>query len=198
VSADNRSLGERLGITESGSARVERIFKEFLDAADLVRREERLLPCLVLTYTTIDALASLERPVGKKDSNNADFISWVDKRIAPVTQLGCTAADLYGARCGVVHTFGPRSSWSEQGKARKVAYAWGPADVGKLERVVARSPDANSTVVVRLDDLLRTVRIGYGALLVEVRSDPTRRQIVEGRAAHLFAAATIEAVDAAL
>src|SRR4051812_2144145 len=82
------------------------------------------LPTLVLLYTAIDVAAWLSNDdptarVGKR------FMAWVDQYLLKAKPLPCTSADLYAARCGVVHTLTADSDLSDQGKARRICYAWG-------------------------------------------------------------------------
>jgi hypothetical protein len=69
-----------------------------------------------LVLTAIGGLAWLGRPAdrdttpvvkGKPDPNDvwrSDFVAWVDTYVMPSAGLPVHAIDLYGARCGLVHT----------------------------------------------------------------------------------------------
>src|SRR5438045_609045 len=70
----------------------------------------RLLPCLVLLYAAIDIVASLES--GK--ASGSAFMAWSDKYLLQGTSLPCTASDLYGARCGILHTLSAESNMSRK------------------------------------------------------------------------------------
>lgn len=48
--------------------------------------------------------------------------------------LSCTEADLYAAKCSVVHSFTPDSDLTKAGKARVIGYAFGSANVDKLDQ----------------------------------------------------------------
>jgi hypothetical protein len=78
-------------------------------------------PTLVLLYSAIDVAAWLSNDdpnagVGKR------FMGWVDRYLLKAKPLHCTAADLYSARCGLVHTLTSDSDMSDKRKARRV---WG-------------------------------------------------------------------------
>lgn len=107
----------------------EKMEESLLDLARGIEtcREQKLhLPTLVLLYSAIDISAWMtnEDPkagVGKR------FMAWVDQYLLKATPMDCTAADLYAARCGIVHTLSPDSDLSDKGKARRICYAWGIA-----------------------------------------------------------------------
>jgi hypothetical protein len=81
----------------------------------------RLLPCLVLLYSAIDIVASLES--GK--ASGSAFMAWSDKYLLQGTSLACTASDLYGARCGILHILSAESDISRKGTAHRIQYAMG-------------------------------------------------------------------------
>ncbi len=80
-----------------------------------------VLPALMLIYSGIDILASLERRKG--EGTKASFTRWVDEYLLKAVSLPCTSLELYAARCGILHTLTPESDLSRKGKAREVGYA---------------------------------------------------------------------------
>src|SRR2546425_10624542 len=100
---------------------------ELLAAADLVMERGYAMPGLILLYSLVDTMAWLSLPEGVEDVKGTDFIGWVrtyglEQRVAP-----CTADDLYGARCGLLHSFSPDSRRSRRGEIRPIYYVWGGA-----------------------------------------------------------------------
>src|SRR3989441_9826816 len=100
---------------------------ELLAAADLVMERGYAMPGLILLYSLVDTMAWLSLPEGVEDVRGTDFISWVrtyglEQRVAP-----CTADELYGARCGLLHSFSPDSRRSRRGEIRPIYYVWGGA-----------------------------------------------------------------------
>ena len=57
----------------------------------------RLLPCLILIYSSIDIVSSLEP--GR--ATGSAFMAWTDKYLLKAISLPCTPSDLWGARCGI-------------------------------------------------------------------------------------------------
>jgi hypothetical protein len=137
--------------------------------------KQRILPCLMLLYVGIDVMASLETS-GK--ATRKGFIKWVGTYLLKEAALECNAMDLYGARCGIVHTLTAHSDLSRLGKARVVAYAWGNADAQML-RSATKLMKRNDVVHVHVTELVVAFRNGIAAYLDEVGSDSARQQAFE-------------------
>lgn len=88
-----------------------------------------LVSAVTLIFSSIDALAALTRPVGQGRTNGGVFKDWVTRYVKPEESLGCTAENLWSARCGVVHLYGPDSELTANNRARRIFYRWreGPA-----------------------------------------------------------------------
>ncbi len=72
---------------------------------------KRTLPGFILLYTSIDILASLTRPETSEATSGGFFKDWVANYMLP--QLGVVSADdLWGARCGWLHTLMAESDMS--------------------------------------------------------------------------------------
>jgi hypothetical protein len=64
-----------------------------LESVEDCLAKRRLLPCLILLYSAIDIVSSLE----SRRASKAAFIAWSDKYLLQGSLLRCTASDLYGA-----------------------------------------------------------------------------------------------------
>ena len=95
-------------------------------------------------------------------------------------QVGCTALDLWGARCGVVHTYSPRSR-RENGGAKPVIYKWagGPSPHGDVQL-------PSGYVVVVIEALHQSFLNAVGEFLKDTNADPALRLRVEQRLQHVF------------
>src|SRR5262249_53703022 len=76
----------------------------------------------ILAYSGVDALAWLNRPYNVEDVRAADFQEWLEAYFLPGSGFGGTTLDLYGARCGLVHSNTSESRLNRQDRARKVFY----------------------------------------------------------------------------
>jgi len=83
-----------------------------------------LVSAVTLMFSTIDALAALTRPVKQLDTNSTIFREWTIRFLQPDRRLGCTAQDLWGARCGVLHTYSPEANVAAKQGARRIFYRW--------------------------------------------------------------------------
>lgn len=155
---------------------------DLISAIEECRKREQLLPCLVLLYTGIDVLGSLERQ--SNGGIRASFTRWVSQYLLDGLESSCTADDLYGARCGILHTFTAESDLSRKEKARQVVYAWGSSSSQKLQRTSELI--GRNSVAVHLDELIREFKTAASRFLCEVQHDPERRQVVAAQAGMWF------------
>ena len=151
-----------------------------LESVEDCLAKRRILPCLMLLYSGIDVIASLE--TGK--ASRSVFIRWVNKYLLKAASLSCTALDLYGARCGILHTFSAKSDMSAQGQAREIVYAWGNAKAADL--AAASIALGRNDCVLRLRDLINAFRVGLADYLEEVMKDDKRKQKLEAGAGLWF------------
>jgi hypothetical protein len=109
-------------------------------------------PTLVLLYSAIDVAAWLSN-----DDQNAKvgkrFMAWVDQYLLKAKPLHCTSADIYAARCGVVHKLSPDSDMSDQGKARQVCCTWDNRDADKLQALIVHTCMTDRYVALQIESL---------------------------------------------
>lgn len=140
-------------------------------AIDDCLKAKGILPALILTYVGIDVVASLERR--PEEGTKLAFISWVDKYLLRAKKLPCTALELYGGRCAVVHSLAAESNLSRSGRVRPVIYAWGNAsatDLQKTSDTINESPH----VAIHVSELLEGFRMGVGSYLQGLEHEPER------------------------
>ena len=145
--------------------------------------KRRLLPCLILLYTGIDVMASLERRTG--EGTGAAFVRWVDRYMLDAHPLPCASAELYAARCGILHALSADSDLSRQGKARKVFYAWGTAKPEALVQA-ASILGCDDVVVLQIRDLIDSFRHGLADYVQELSADVQRQDAVAQHAGQWF------------
>jgi len=161
---------------------LEKHLKDLFTAIIHCYQNQLLMPCLVLFYAGIDVAASLEPSVAKGVGER--FEKWVDRYMLNGRSLPCTAKELYAARCGVVHTFTPDSSISKAGTARVVGYAYGNAELKKLDEATAFSGRQGLQANVHLGDLIEAFHAGYETYLKEALADSARwREVMENAGA---------------
>lgn len=133
---------------------------------------------LILIYAGIDAMASLERP---DDSSivREYFVKWVDTYM-DFESGSVPAIDLYGARCGMVHTYGAISKLSKAGKARSIGYTVGGGPD------VIDSPKVEGLILVSVEGLAFALFRGIARYLDVLIADNERRAVATTRLLQMF------------
>lgn len=136
-----------------------------------------MVSAVTLCYATIDALSALSRPEDQRDTNRTVFIDWIDSYLLPAPGLECTAIDLYGARCGILHTYRPESALSVAGDAPPIFYQWRDGPPAAYERDL---PD--NALVINVESLVQAVRTGAEKFAAAERAN---RQLSERITHHM-------------
>jgi hypothetical protein len=145
---------------------LEIAFKQFFDAIDCCATKQLKMPTLVLVYCTIDIASWL---YSEKKNVKARFIDWVEKYLLPASALKCTALELYGARCGIVHSNSPESDLSKAGKVKQVGYAWLPSRASELDKLVGFGVrlGIEGFIAIQADELIEALRHAADSFLRE-------------------------------
>ena len=139
-----------------------------------VLKHGRTRAALILTFSGIDAMASLDRPDGAAFTSRDDFVRWVDTYLE--FESGKLAGlEIYSARCAMLHTYGSTSSLSELGKARQVGYTAG----GGVD--IMESPDVANLVLISVEGLAFAFFRAIGKYIESLISDPNKRKLAAGR-----------------
>lgn len=151
------------------------------DAA-LERSPRLVVPALILLYSLIDGMAWLYMPPDQEDVKQRDFEAWTEAFLVRPEELECSSADLYAARCGVLHSQAMDSRNARQGKARHICYTFGP------DKLIAPLMEASNQepVMLDLDQFRAAVRRGVDRFLTELKRDQSLKRRVLGRAARYF------------
>ena len=132
---------------------------------------------LMLTYAGIDQMAWLSVP--DTISDGKDFKAWVEKYINPNNTLGCSADDLWAARCGLVHTAAAESRDSTNLKAKKIYYVSGD--------VVCTENKTSDTVIINSTNLMKAFISGAYSFISEVKLDAVKNVIAIQKAGSILA-----------
>ncbi|MFZ0794810.1 MAG: hypothetical protein WAM65_13635, partial [Candidatus Korobacteraceae bacterium] len=81
---------------------------------------------LTIIYSGIDSFGLLAAPPGVLDASGNTFMQWCERyiltRLQSIHGTSITSEDLWGARCGLLHTSTPLASREHEGKARQIFY----------------------------------------------------------------------------
>ena len=134
--------------------------------------EKRLVtPLLMLVYNTIDVLGYIS---GK------GFEGFIDKYMTE--KLGdITSSDLYGARCGTIHTNTPSSQRSKKNKAKKIVYTWGNANIKRLYQIIDKQPEPSQYAAVKIEDLCNSLFLGINNFKKDMANVKKLYRVCSGR-----------------
>jgi len=142
---------------------------DLMTAVDEAFKKEAPLPAFILLYSSVDILASLTRPITSDDTTGAIFKDWVTKYMIGSSSFVWTADDIWGARCGLLHTYTVQSRSSREGNAREMHYI---SDREFTEHVQKKlDPNAEDKVFVCLPDLIVAFIDGVEAFARDVVAD---------------------------
>ena len=163
---------------------------EVISVAGECVRQGATLPSLILIYSALDALGWLVDPEAHPSARLV-FTAWVERWLLASRPLPCTAAELYAARCGVLHTFTAASVDATKGKVRRIAYSWGGASATELQsRLELEAP--GSSVAVDIDDLYDGLRLGAAQCFEDALTDDMLSTTIERKARLYFTAIWVE------
>jgi hypothetical protein len=101
----------------------------------------------------------------------SDFKEWVDRYILPAADIHVSAEDLYGARCGLLHSLTGESKKHRELKARKVSYRRTVAN-GERGIVQLRMAETLEPFSVNVDALGAAITNGIEKFLGEMEANP--------------------------
>lgn len=132
---------------------------------------------IILTFSGIDMMAYLGMPANRMEAGKAGFADWCNRYMQFEGPHQVTGLDLYGARCGIVHSYGAVSKLSREGKCRNVVYRFqrrGPPIVFR--------PEVDPTlVIVSVEALAIAFFSGVDRFLVDLFSNKSRAVLAESR-----------------
>ncbi len=105
------------------------------------------------------------------------------------SQLSMASEDLWGARCGLLHTHGASSTVSRQGKARQLPYYRAPAPTQEMQQELEsklKSIRAMGKFPVDVDVLYAAFDQGVSRFLANIQRDSELEKRVLHHGSSLF------------
>lgn len=145
------------------------------------------MPSLILIYSGIDALASLNRPKEKENVTRSDFKKWCTDYLLPGSNLNCSATDLYAARCGILHTSTAVSDFSKKNEASELIYYIGEISENqdKYQEIIDKKYP-RKTVMVNISNLEKAFKNSYFTFATELEQNQVKRELVYERTKYYF------------
>lgn len=157
------------------------VFSDIVNGIDVCLKNNAPTGAVLLTYCAMDAMAFLFMPAGEQKVGGSDFKDWVKKYMK--TDSGqpyqYNEEDLYGARCGIVHTYGAESDLSRKNKCKEIVY------INGLNHLYdpAKHPDL---VLLSLNLFIQDFCDAVDKFLADIEKDENLRKRVEDRLPGLF------------
>jgi hypothetical protein len=153
-----------------------RVIEEIKLGVDVAFSNKCFGAAVILIYAGIDTMAYLNMPSQQKYVKSKDFIAWVERYIRFPCKEQLTGADLYGARCAMLHQYGIESKLSHSGSCRIVGY------IDRSDPEVSYNPKISKEfVIVSIEALKDAFFAGIHKFLHEAFDDESKRIIVEER-----------------
>ena len=146
------------------------IYNGILRGIDLAIEHKCFGSAIILLLSAIDAMAYVAMPEHQDDVTKTDFIDWAEKFIRFQGREQLTGADLYGARCAMLHSYGARSRMSRKGECRVIVWM----DIG--DPPIKQSEITPGYVAVSIQALRTAVFEGINHFLIDVFRDPKSKR----------------------
>lgn len=131
---------------------------------------------VILILSGIDSMAFLNMPESQTDVTRTDFIDWVNRYMKFPCKEKLTGADLYGARCAMLHTYGVVSKMSREGKCRMVGY------MSEAVPEIRFNPKVNNNfVLVSVPALAESFYKAIDEYLVNLFTNTEKAKVAEDR-----------------
>jgi len=162
-------------------------FQRQFNSIRLCLGNDHLLSACILLFSTVDSLAALHRHQHNADVTREDFKSWCNLYLVNFLKTKCTGEDLYGARCGVLHTSTAESSRSRQQEAKQIYYFAEEHPVNnKIPGIVKKSSIAPDFLTIELYNFLEALEKGTCEFFVDVKGKTDKVKLIEERCQKLL------------
>lgn len=144
------------------------------------------LSAVKLIYSGIDNLAWLSRVHDRPNAGGKDFVDFVSRYFLPDSRLGCSSEELWGARCGLLHSNTAESGISRSGKGRYLSYATGlSSEEEGYEHMLPESRRKN--VVISIDRLYAAYNRSIDRLNRRIGEEASFADLIYRRSIKLYA-----------
>lgn len=160
-------------------------FNDIVVTVSELLEKRRTFTALIVLYSGMDIFGSLIRPKANPDTSGTDFKNWVERYLLKGSSLPVNADDLWGARCGLLHTDTPSSRNSRSGNAREILPFRGDSQVAVMAQKEFQK-SGKQVVLLDVDDLFDAFTDGVLKFIQDIHGDATIRDLVFHHAASIF------------
>ncbi|PKF56409.1 hypothetical protein CW748_10680 [Alteromonadales bacterium alter-6D02] len=135
---------------------IEKYIHSVIEAVDILHQKQLMGQVLTIIYSSIDACGLLDAPINQEKATGKTFKDWVNKYMLSDSSIECSADDLWGARCAVLHTHTTTSDLSKASKVKELQYISGPPENPVVIAFLKASKDIgeNESIGINIDLLL--------------------------------------------
>jgi hypothetical protein len=141
---------------------------QLTESIDLLLGQRHTRSALILLYTTIDILGSLLRPKSVPNTAGKYFKKWATDYMIKPCGLQVTADDLWGYRCGLLHTHTLSSDYSRAGRAREISHFRG-VPTPKVSQEFETLRRRGGRVFVDIDALNEALKKGIRSFVGDIK-----------------------------
>jgi hypothetical protein len=135
-----------------------------------------VMSAVTLIYAAIDAMAGLTRPVDEVETNGSHFRDWAQQYFLPFLGRPVTPAELWGARCGVIHAYSPESRVSRKSLGNTVIYKW---RLGHRLDDPLLADRAKTSIVLEVEGLVEAFEKAINLFQEQIEAQPELKARVE-------------------
>ena len=158
INLQNLSFGRK-----PGTARLSNRMNSVICTIDECITERRIFPSLMLLYSSIDILGSLQTQDGYATRDS--FKDWVTNYLFRERTFSFDDNDLWGARCGIVHTM--RYDSQRGASLRTIVYGFRGYDTD-----IKRITDPTHEAGVYIEELFDAFKKAYSKYLEDLENSP--------------------------
>lgn len=129
----------------------------------------------MMAYTGVDQMAWLS--VAKEETGSREFKEWAETYL-DLSAIGCSADDLWGARCGLLHTGAAESRDYRSSKAKLVYYRDGDEPIP--------STHPCEVVFIHVTQFFMSFVVGALRFLADVELDAKKLAEIELKAGRML------------
>jgi len=165
---------------------------QLIKSIELTLEKGYITPSLILIYSGIDIVTSLNAEAGK-DVTRKSFIAWSNKYLIPQLNQSLKGEDLYAARCAVLHTLTSESDMSRKGNAVQIFYTFGNQKKEGLQDVIEMVGMDHK--VIKIEEFFQGFRNGLANFISEVEHDEGLQRRIFARAQRVLAYTDLKEIN---
>ena len=152
------------------------IYRQIKDPINLLIEQNHLSSAVKLIYSGIDTMAFLGMPSHQLEVSGEDFKKWVNGYLKFEGKEQLTGADVWGARCSMLHNHSVYSRLSRRGECRWIGYVNHMYPPVKFDPTVEKN-----LVMVSVTALAKSFFSGMDRYLIDLFSNSQKQPIAEQR-----------------